>query len=98
MHKIIKKKNKPGKAGYGFIKALKSSIQYLCIKIEELKSHEFERVIITKLDYIPIDKDVKYDADKNEFYLETITSMVLKVRHQKVQLTQVWRKSVQVVM
>jgi len=34
---------------------------------------KFERVIITKLDYIPIDKDVKYDADKNEFYLETIT-------------------------
>jgi uncharacterized protein (TIGR02145 family) len=34
---------------------------------------KFERVIITKLDYIPIDKDVKYDADKNEFYIETIT-------------------------
>jgi uncharacterized protein (TIGR02145 family) len=33
---------------------------------------KFERVIITKLDYIPIDKDVKYDADKNEFYVETI--------------------------
>jgi uncharacterized protein (TIGR02145 family) len=34
---------------------------------------KFERVIITKLDYIPIDKDVKYDADKNEYYIETIT-------------------------
>lgn len=42
-----KKKNKPGKAGYGFIKALKPSIQYICKKIEELKSHDFERVIIT---------------------------------------------------
>jgi len=34
---------------------------------------KFERVIITKLDYIPIDKDVKYDAVKNEFYIETVT-------------------------
>jgi hypothetical protein len=33
---------------------------------------KFERVIITKLDYIPIDKDVKYDADKNEYYIETV--------------------------
>jgi len=40
-------KNKPGKAGYGFIKALKPSIQYICKKIEELKLHGFERVIIT---------------------------------------------------
>jgi hypothetical protein len=34
---------------------------------------KFERVIITKLDYIPIDKDVKYDAAKNEYYIETVT-------------------------
>ena len=34
---------------------------------------KFERVIISKLDYIPIDKDVKYDAVKNEFYIETVT-------------------------
>ena len=34
---------------------------------------KFDRVILTKLDYIPIDKDVKYDADKNEYYIETIT-------------------------
>ena len=33
---------------------------------------KFERVIITKLDYIPIDKDVKYDPIKKEFYVETI--------------------------
>ena len=33
---------------------------------------KFERVIITKLDYIPIDKDVKYDPVKKEFYVETI--------------------------
>jgi uncharacterized protein (TIGR02145 family) len=34
---------------------------------------KFDRVIITKLDYIPIDPDVKYDADKNEYYIETVT-------------------------
>ena len=34
---------------------------------------KFDRVIITKLDYIPIDKDVKYDAVKNEYYIETVT-------------------------
>jgi len=42
-----KKKIKPGKAGWGFIHVLKPSIQDLCTKIEELKSNEFERVIIT---------------------------------------------------
>ena len=40
-----KNKNKPGKAGYGFIKSLKPSITKICEKIQELK--EFERVIIT---------------------------------------------------
>ena len=34
---------------------------------------KFDRVIISKLDYIPIDKDVKYDAVKNEYYIETVT-------------------------
>jgi hypothetical protein len=33
---------------------------------------KFERVIITKLDYIPIDKDVKYDPITKEFYVETV--------------------------
>ena len=33
---------------------------------------KFERVIITKLDYIPIDKDVKYDPVTKEFYVETV--------------------------
>ena len=33
---------------------------------------KFERVIITKLDYIPVDKDVKYDPITKEFYVETI--------------------------
>jgi hypothetical protein len=33
---------------------------------------KFDRVILTKLDYIPIDKDVRYDADKREFYIETV--------------------------
>jgi hypothetical protein len=31
---------------------------------------KFDRVIITKLDYLAIDNDVKYDAELNEFYIE----------------------------
>jgi len=33
---------------------------------------KFDRIILTKLDYIPIDKDVKYDSTTRQFYLETI--------------------------
>ena len=33
---------------------------------------KFERVIVTKLDYIPLHKDIKYDPDTKEFYIETI--------------------------
>lgn len=40
-------KIKPGKGGWGFIHVLKPSIQEICKKIGELKSHNFERVIIT---------------------------------------------------
>ncbi len=32
---------------------------------------KFDRVIITKLDYIPLDKDIKYDDVTKEFYLES---------------------------
>jgi len=37
---------------------------------------KFERVIITKLDYIPIDKDVKYDPITREFYIETVYDII----------------------
>jgi hypothetical protein len=33
---------------------------------------KFERVIISKLDYIPKTKDVKYDAAEQEFYIERV--------------------------
>jgi hypothetical protein len=33
---------------------------------------KFDRVIITKLDYIPLRNDIKYDAVTNEFYIETV--------------------------
>jgi uncharacterized protein (TIGR02145 family) len=33
---------------------------------------KFDRVILTKLDYIPLSKDIKYDAETNEYYVETI--------------------------
>jgi len=32
---------------------------------------KFDRVIISKLDYIPLRNDIKYDAVTNEFYIET---------------------------
>jgi uncharacterized protein (TIGR02145 family) len=37
---------------------------------------KFERVIITKIDYIPIDKDVKYDSVNKEFYVEKFVDVV----------------------
>lgn len=40
---------------------------------------KFDRVIITKLDYIPLDKDIKYDDVTKEFYLENvINGLVLR--------------------
>jgi len=32
---------------------------------------KFDRIIITKLDYIPLDKDIRYDEITKEFYLES---------------------------
>tara|TARA_R110000782_G_scaffold74248_1_gene148406 strand:- start:901 stop:6027 length:5127 start_codon:yes stop_codon:yes gene_type:complete len=31
---------------------------------------KFDRIIITKLDYIPLNNDIKYDEESNEFYIE----------------------------
>ena len=40
---------------------------------------KFERALITKLDYVPINKDIKYDEIKQEFYIEkTIINNVTK--------------------
>lgn len=33
---------------------------------------KFDRVIITKLDYIPVDKDVRYDSTLQQFYVEDV--------------------------
>lgn len=33
---------------------------------------KYNRIIITKLDYIPLSSDVKYDAETQEFYIENI--------------------------
>ena len=35
---------------------------------------KFDRIILTKLDYIPIDKDIKYDDVLQQFYVEDIIS------------------------
>lgn len=32
----------------------------------------FNRIIITKLDYVPLDENIKYDSETLEFYIETI--------------------------
>ena len=40
---------------------------------------KFDRVIITKQDYIPIDKDVKYDPITKEFYVESIVYTSLPI-------------------
>jgi hypothetical protein len=32
----------------------------------------YDRILITKLDYVPLNKNIKYDVKKNEFYIETI--------------------------
>jgi len=42
---------------------------------------KYDRVIITKLDYIPIDPDVKYDSVTREFYVEeTINDFVIRTQ------------------
>jgi hypothetical protein len=33
---------------------------------------KFDRIIITKLDYVPLRNDIKYDAAANEFYIENV--------------------------
>ena len=35
---------------------------------------KYDRILITKLDYVPLNKGIKYDAKKNEFYIETIVN------------------------
>jgi hypothetical protein len=34
----------------------------------------FNRIIITKLDYVPLDTNIKYDEDNHNFYIETVLS------------------------
>jgi hypothetical protein len=42
---------------------------------------KFDRIIITKLDYIPIDKDIRYDSILQQFYVEDVIEEI-KVRTQ----------------
>jgi len=37
---------------------------------------KFERIIITKLDYIPLNKNIKYDAETKDFYIDTVIPQV----------------------
>ncbi len=38
---------------------------------------KFDRVIITKLDYVPLDEDIKYDEETKEFYIESVINDVV---------------------
>ena len=48
---------------------------------------KFDRVLITKLDYIPLSKDVKYDPDTKEFYVETIEYITIPTTTSTTTLT-----------
>jgi hypothetical protein len=49
---------------------------------------KFDRIIITKLDYIPLSKDIKYDAEKQEFYIEKqFNTQPVEIVRQTVYLT-----------
>lgn len=42
---------------------------------------KFDRIIFTKLDYIPIDKDVRYDSTLQQYYVEdTISGITLRTQ------------------
>ena len=43
---------------------------FTSIGLHGVYDSKFDRVIITKLDYIPINKNIKYDAVTREFYIE----------------------------
>ena len=40
------------------------------VGIHGVYDSKYDRVIISKLDYIPLSKDIKYDATANDFYIE----------------------------
>jgi hypothetical protein len=44
------------------------------IGLHAVYDSKFDRIIISKLDYIPLYKDIKYYADSKEFYLEEVQS------------------------
>ena len=45
---------------------------YTGIGLHGVYDSKFDRVIITKLDYIPLDSDIKYDDSLNKFYIPNI--------------------------
>jgi len=54
------------------IKGVDTDNHFNGIGLHGVYDSKFERMILTKLDYIPKNKDVKYDPIKKEFYVETI--------------------------
>ena len=39
---------------------------------------KYDRVILTKLDYVPLSEDIKYDSETQEFYIEEIIPIIIK--------------------
>ena len=50
---------------------------YTGVGLHGVYDSKYDRIIITKLDYIPIDPDVKYNSATREFYLEEIINNVV---------------------
>jgi hypothetical protein len=49
---------------------------------------KFERIIITKLDYIPLNRDIKYDNATKEFYIEeTSNNIIFRTVVKKILIT-----------
>jgi len=50
---------------------------YTGVGLHGVYDSKFDRVIFTKLDYIPIDPDIKYDYLTREFYIEDLVNNVI---------------------
>jgi hypothetical protein len=55
-----------------FFPTVNTDNNFTGVGLHGLYDSKFDRVIITKLDYVPIDPNVKYDPITEEFYIETI--------------------------
>jgi hypothetical protein len=50
---------------------------HLMVLLHGVYDSKFERIIITKLDYIPLNRDIKYDNATKEFYIEETSNNII---------------------